>query len=77
MVVMLQVGEFFTELVQVMVVQQCDCAQDLLVCIPFVADELLADHVPDELGAVGVLAEFTQLLQPLEQGLFYGKTQSG
>ena len=77
MVVVLQVGEFFTELVQMMVVKQCDRSQNFPVVLPLASDKLLTDHIPDELGAVGILAVPTQLFQLLEQGLFYGKTQSG
>ena len=76
-VMVLQVGQFLTELVQMMVIEQSYCAQGFPIVLPLPSNELLADHIPDELRAVGVLAELAQLLQLLEQGLFYGKTQSG
>ena len=60
-----------------MIVKQSYGAQGLAVVLPLLPDELLADHVSHELGAVAILAGLEQLLQPLKQGLFDGKTQSG
>lgn len=76
-VMMLQVGEFFAEFVQIMVVKQGYRTHGFSVVLPLPSDKLLADHIPDKLRAVGVPTGPTQLLQLLEQGLFYGKTQSG
>ena len=74
MVMVLQVGQFLTELVQMMVIEQSYRAQGFPIILPLAPNKLLADHIPDELRAVGVLAELTQLFQLLQQGLFYGET---
>ena len=75
-VMMLQIGELLAELVQMMVVEQRYRTQGFPVVLPLLSDQLLADHVPDELGAVGVLAVLAQSLELLQQGLFYRETQS-
>jgi len=69
---MLQVGQFLAELMQMMIVKQSYGAQALAILLPLTPDELFANHVADKLRTVGVLAVLTQLLQLLEQGLFYG-----
>ncbi len=62
MVIMLQVGQFLTEFVQMMVIEQSYRAQGLAIVLPLACDELLANHVPDELRAISAFAELAQLL---------------
>jgi len=71
----LEVREFLAELGAVVVVDEGDRADDLGVRVPLRFDELLADHVADELGAVRVSAAAYQALQTLEQRLFDRQAQ--
>ena len=69
-IVVLQLDEFFAELPDVMVVDQCDGAQRFLLgVLPFVRYEVIADHIPHELRAVGVALLLHQGFQPLQQRL--------
>ena len=54
-IMVLQFDEFFTELTDVVVVDQGDGSQRFLLgVLPFVCHEMISDHIPHEFRAVGV-----------------------
>ena len=76
MVVMLDQGNLFLELMLVMVIDQTDNPHDLLVGLPLFLDEGLANQIANRLGAVIVTAGLDMCIKNIQQLFFklYGKS---
>ena len=70
LVVVLQVGKLARKAPLVVVVDEGDGAGHLLVLLPLVLDQLLADEVPQGLGPCRIAFLFDEAVELLEQTVF-------
>jgi len=76
-VVVLDFDQAIRELPRLMVVNQCNGADDLVLFVgPFLLDEAFADQIADILRAVGVPAGLHQTFEPLGQRFFQRHAQT-
>jgi hypothetical protein len=69
-IVVLQLDEFVAELTDVVVVHQGDGSQRLLLrALPVVRHEVIPNHIPHELRAVGVALLLHQAFESLQERL--------
>lgn len=73
--IVLQGRQFVTDSARMVIVDQRYRAKDFLIALPFPGHQFVADHVPHELGAIGILRVLHHLLELLKQIGFDGKTK--
>lgn len=70
--VVLLLGEAFGQAARVVIVEKRDGSEQHLVCLPLLLDEVIANEIADELGAVAVLMISDLALKPVEERFFDG-----
>lgn len=65
--IMLNGGEFFRQVADVMIIDKRDGPDRLFILRPFLSDQLVPDQIPERLRAVGVFSSFDMAVEIIKQ----------